>query len=101
MDTTFRGTPIDVSCPRGAAAPLSGFDIMRKTTHARAASLLAGTAEVPNIGRDAGIVRAPGEVSAAPGKQRFRRAPFYLKIEGLTGPRPKYDESGRIVPDES
>ncbi len=100
MDTTFRGTPIDVSCLRGAAVPLSGSDIMRKTTTARAAALLAGKVDTPNIGREAGIVRAPGEVAAAPGKQRFRRAPFYLKIEGLTGPRPKYDESGRIVPED-
>ena len=29
-------------------------------------------------------------------KGQFRRAPFYLKIEGLTGPRPHYDEAGRM-----
>lgn len=32
-------------------------------------------------------------------RRQYRRGPFYLKIEGLTGPRPKYDEFGRTLPD--
>ena len=33
-------------------------------------------------------------------RQKYRRSPFYLKIDGLTGPRPRYDESGRLIPEE-
>lgn len=32
-------------------------------------------------------------------RHRYRRSPFYLKIDGLTGPRPVYDERGRLVED--
>ena len=39
-------------------------------------------------------------VSAPPPTRQFRRGPFYLKIEGLTGPRPKYDGFGRLMPPE-
>jgi len=35
--------------------------------------------------------------SPAPTRYRYRRSPFYLKIEGLTGPRPVYDERGRLI----
>ncbi len=31
-------------------------------------------------------------------KRQYRKGPFYLKIDGLEGPRPKYDEFGRLVP---
>ncbi len=51
------------------------------------------------------IVQAPPEAepdgSPVPTRYRFRRSPFYLKIEGLTGPRPVYDERGRLVEDEA
>ena len=38
----------------------------------------------------------PVEVRPAE-RRHFRRGPFYLKIEGLDGPRPKYDAFGRLV----
>ncbi len=42
----------------------------------------------------------PGLAPHTPGSRRhYRRSPFYLKIEGLTGPRPKYDEFGRLLPE--
>ena len=37
--------------------------------------------------------------SAVLARQKYRRSPFYLKIDGLTGPRPRYDEAGRLIPD--
>ncbi len=33
-------------------------------------------------------------------RKHYRRGPFYLKIEGLTGSRPKYDEFGRLVTED-
>jgi len=33
-------------------------------------------------------------------RTHYRRSPFYLKIEGLEGDRPKYDEFGRLVADD-
>jgi len=43
----------------------------------------------------------PEAPAATPLPRRYyRRSPFYLKIEGLTGPRPKYDAYGRLVRDE-
>ncbi len=33
-------------------------------------------------------------------RKHYRRSPFYLKIEGLTGERPKYDEFGRLVAED-
>ncbi len=35
-----------------------------------------------------------------PARYRHRRPPFHLKIEGLTGPRPAYDERGRLAEDK-
>jgi len=34
-------------------------------------------------------------------RRQYRRSPFYLKIAGLEGPRPKYDGFGRLEPEES
>lgn len=36
----------------------------------------------------------------ATSRTHYRRSPFYLKIEGLTGERPKYDEFGRLVTED-
>jgi hypothetical protein len=50
--------------------------------------------------KDAIIPATPNAETAeppAPTRYRYRRSPFYLKIEGLTGPRPVYDERGRLV----
>lgn len=38
--------------------------------------------------------------SPMPTRYRYRRSPFYLKIEGLAGPRPVYDDRGRLVEDK-
>ncbi len=34
-------------------------------------------------------------------RRQYRRSPFYLKIAGLEGPRPKYDGFGRLEPEDS
>ncbi len=34
-------------------------------------------------------------------RRQYRKGPFYLKIDGLEGPRPKYDEFGRLVPSDT
>jgi len=42
--------------------------------------------------------KAPLDVVVpAQARRQYRRGPFYLKIEGLDGPRPKYDAFGRII----
>jgi hypothetical protein len=33
-------------------------------------------------------------------RRHYRRSPFYLKIAGLEGPRPKYDVFGRLEREE-
>lgn len=46
--------------------------------------------------RPADLIVSPGR----PTREKYRRGPFYLKIAGLDGPRPKYDDAGKpIAPD--
>lgn len=53
----------------------------------------------PRDGAAQAIPDANTGESPIPTRYRYRRSPFYLKIEGLTGPRPVYDERGRLVKD--
>ena len=46
---------------------------------------------------DAATVAPPSPLS----RRNYRRGPFYLKIDGLTGDRPKYDEFGRLLTPEA